>query len=69
MMLETVKYPDVRVELVGHNGNAFVILGKVKTALRRADVPEEEIKEFLAEATTGDYNHLLVTVMQWVEVE
>jgi hypothetical protein len=30
--------------------------------------PEAEIEEFLAEATSGDYDHLLQTVVRWVSI-
>lgn len=60
---------DVTVPLLGHEGNAFFILGTVIAALRRAGATDEEVSEFHAEATTGDYDHLLRTVMAWVDVE
>lgn len=63
-----VKYPDIDVELVGSDGNAFAVLGKLHRALRRAGVPAEQVSEFLAEATSGDYDHLLQTTMRWVNV-
>lgn len=63
------KYPDITVTLLGEDGNAFTILGKVRKALWRARVSQEEIDAFLNKATSGDYNHLLATVMDWVEVE
>ena len=63
-----VKYPGVRVKLVGEDGNAFAILGAVSKALRQANVPKSEIDAFFSEATAGDYNHLLATVMKTVEV-
>ena len=44
-------------------------LGKVRAALRRAGYGQEFIKAFTDEATGGDYNHLLATVTQVVEVE
>ena len=56
------------VKLVGTDGNAFAILGKVSKALKRAGL-EKEAKEFMKEATSGDYNHLLQTAMKYVEVE
>jgi hypothetical protein len=59
---------DIEVELVGHDGNAFAILGKVSRALRNAGVKTDEITAFKAEATAGDYNHLLATCMRWVHV-
>lgn len=60
---------DVTVELTGQDGNAFAILGAVQKALRRAGVPKAELDAFFAEATSGDYDHLLQTAMRWVNVE
>lgn len=64
-----VRHPEVTVELVGQDGNAFAILGRVQRELRRAGVPEPEVKEYIDEATSGDYDHLLQTTMRWVTVE
>ena len=63
-----VKYPKVRVKLVGNDGNAFAILGAVTNALQKAGVTKEEREAFHKEATSGDYDHLLATCMQWVDV-
>lgn len=65
-MSDTVKFPDVIVPLVGEDGNAFAILGRVITAMRRAGCTKEEIDAFKTEATSGDYDHLLATVMETV---
>ena len=62
------KYPEIEVDLVGGDGNAMVIIAKVTRALRRAKVPAAEIKDFAAEATSGDYDHVLDTAMAWVDV-
>lgn len=59
-------YPDVEVQLSGEDGNAFYIIGRVTRALRRAGVPREKIDVFVAEATSGDYDHVLQTTMRWV---
>jgi hypothetical protein len=69
-LIETtpVKYPHVIVQLRGKDGNAFSIMAVVVRALRRAGVPKEEIDTFTKEATSGDYDHLLRTVMKTVEV-
>lgn len=66
--MSEIKYPNVNVKLVGEDGNAFAILGRVKQAMRRAGVPSNEINEFLEEAMSGDYNKLLTTCMKWVAV-
>ena len=66
--MSTPKYPDSHVTLVGQDGNAFVVLGTVTAALKRAGVPKAERDAFVAEATAGDYDHLLATAMRWVDV-
>ena len=65
---ERPRYPDVHVQLSEMDGNGFVIIGRTRTALRRHGVPHEEIEEFSSEATSGDYDNLLQTVMRWVDV-
>ena len=65
----TPKYPAAKVRLVGEDGNAFAILGRTKRALRGAGASPEEIAAFFREATAGDYDQLLGTVLRWVEVE
>ena len=63
-----VKYGNITVQLTGEDGNAFAIVGRVMSALRRNGVPVEEQKQFMHEATSGDYNNLLATCMKWVDV-
>lgn len=63
-----VKYPDVQVKLVGSDGNAFAVMGKVKKALQRAGVSKEEVEQYLEESMSGDYDHLLGVAMNWVDV-
>jgi hypothetical protein len=62
------KYPHVKVQLVGKDGNAFAILGRVTQAMRRHGVEKLEIDAFMQEATSGDYNDLLATAVRWVDV-
>ena len=59
---------EVKVRLVGGDGNAFAILGKVQKELIRAGYTELA-KKYLAEATSGDYDNLLGVTMKYVEVE
>lgn len=67
--LNTVRHPEVTVQLGGSDGNAFAIIGAVQRALRRAGVSKEEVDTFFDEATSGDYDHLLETCMDWVNIE
>lgn len=62
------KYPNIKVKLVGKDGNALLILGLVVGALRMGGVSEEERKEFMTEAMKGNYDHLLQTALKTVTV-
>jgi len=56
---------EIRCKLCGEDGNAWSILARVRAALRkggRADL----VEPFTNEATSGDYNHLLVTAMDYI---
>jgi len=59
---------DAVVRLVGEDGNAFAILGRVRRAILRSNHPELA-DEFVQEATAGDYDHLLATCLRYVTVE
>ena len=57
------------VKLIGQDGNAFAVMGRVKQALKRAGADKEYIDQYISEATSGDYNHLLSVSMEYVNVE
>jgi|APIni6443716594_1056825.scaffolds.fasta_scaffold305225_2 hypothetical protein len=59
---------DVEVQLVGNDGNAFAIMGAVKSALKKAGASKEELDQYLADSMSGDYDNLLRVAMEWVEV-
>lgn len=60
---------NVIVPLVGQDGNAFAIMGRVSTALEEAGATEEEVKQYMEESMSGDYDNLLRVAAAWVEVE
>jgi len=62
------KYPEIAVDLSQQDGNAFYIIGAVRKALRRAGLTANEIAKFTDEAKAGDYDHLLQTCIEWVEL-
>lgn len=66
--MSEIKYPEVEVKLVGEDGNAFAIMGRVMAALKSAGVPKEEIDKYYAQSTSGDYDNLLRTATEWVSV-
>ena len=59
---------DVTVKLVGEDGNAFYIMGKVIKELKLAGY-DNLAKQYEMEATSGDYDNLLRVTMKFVEVE
>ena len=63
------KFPKVLVKLVGEDGNAFAILGRVQKAMRRAGVAKSDIDAYVKEATSGDYNHLLFVTIETVSCD
>jgi hypothetical protein len=67
ILAEKAERGPVTVPLVGEDGNAFAILGRVGKSLRRAGYSQEARDAFMADAQSGDYNHLLQTAMDWVE--
>ena len=63
------KYPEVEVQLSGQDGNAFMMIARARTALRRHVVSAEEVDEFTKEAAkSGDYNNVIATIGRWVTV-
>lgn len=57
----------VNLELVGVDGNAFSIMGAFQRQARREKWTQKEIEAVLDEATSGDYDHLLATIMDHCE--
>jgi hypothetical protein len=66
--MSDIKHPEITVQLTGHDGNSFAILGRCQQAARRAGLPKDEIDQFFAEATSGDYDALLACCMRWFDV-
>jgi len=56
------------VDLISTNGNAFAIIGHVRKALLKAGADKEYVSKYMEEAMAGDYDHLLVVTMGYVEV-
>lgn len=70
------KYPDCTVQLSGSDGNAVLIFRTVRRALinhlveqgweRQAAVKEGDA--YQTEATSGDYDNVLITCHRWVTI-
>jgi len=68
MAEQAVERTKPKVRLTGMDGNAFAVMGAVQKVLRRSGYSPEDVKKYLAEATSGDYDHLLQVTMRWVDV-
>jgi len=57
----------VDLELDGVNGNAFMIMAVWRRQAVKEGWTSDEVKAVLDEAKSGDYNHLLQTIMNHCE--
>lgn len=57
----------VTLELEGLDGNAFAILGAFTKAAKMQNIPKEDIDAVIEKAMSGDYNHLIQTIMENIE--
>ena len=55
----------VMPDLKGPEGNAFVLLGLADSSLKTHGYSKEEREYFRKQATSGDYDNLLATIMEW----
>ena len=60
---------DIRVRLVGEDGNIFFILGRVREALRRGGRPDLVPEVTIAVTSSRSYEEALGRIMEYVEVE
>ena len=57
----------VKLKLVGLDGNSFSLMGAFQRQARKEGWSKEEIDQVLDECRSGDYNHLLSTLMEVTE--
>jgi hypothetical protein len=57
-----------KVNLIGKDGNAFVIIGSCKTAWRKANGSVSEWEKIQKEMMSGDYNNLLQVAMNHFDI-
>lgn len=59
----------VQMDLVGLDGNAFILMGTFQVKARRQGWSKQEVDIVLNECRSRDYNHLLCTLMAHTEAE
>lgn len=57
----------VQFDIANSDGNAFALIGGWKRAARREGWSEDDIEAVLVEAMSGDYDHLVQTIMGYSE--
>lgn len=62
-------YDHVKVKLAGEEGNAFRIMGAVASAMQINNVAKPAQEQYLEEARSGDYDHLLQVTQRYVSVQ
>ena len=64
------KHPDIEIcmDIMGPEGNAYVLLGTVEKALKKFG-HDEDAKSYIKEAMSGDYENLLAVTRTYVSFE
>ena len=57
------------VNLIGQDGNAFVIMGLCSAAAKKAGWTKEQIEQVIAEMREGDYDNLLRMATKYFDVQ
>ena len=55
--------------LIGVNDNAFSVMGETKRLLKRAGASQEFTDDYLKQAMSGDYDHLLAVSAAFLDAE
>lgn len=59
----------VNFDMIGQDGNAFVLIGGWRQQARREGWSSADIDKVVNEATSGDYDHLIATLADHSESE
>jgi hypothetical protein len=60
--------PKYDVTVVPFDGNAFSIMGAVKTGMQKGGASKDEINAYMKDAMSGDYDHLLQVSLAMVNI-
>jgi hypothetical protein len=66
MAIYQLPNPKPKCKLIGKDGNAFAVIGRVIKALQRAGY-KHLINQYKERAMAGDYNNLLVVSLEYVD--
>jgi hypothetical protein len=57
----------VDFDLVGVNGNAFMVMGVFRKQARKEGWSDDDIQVVIDEAKSGNYDHLMATIINHCE--
>jgi hypothetical protein len=60
-------FEGVKFDLANTDANVFNLIGIASGKARKAKIPPEKIKEFQTEAMSGDYDHVIQTIMRYFD--
>jgi hypothetical protein len=66
MAIYQLPNPKPKCKLIGEDGNAFAVIGRVIKVLQRAGY-KHLINQYKERAMAGDYNNLLVVSLEYVD--
>lgn len=64
---EVTMSKKVKLELVGLDGNAWFLMGAFSKAAKEQGWTKEDIAIVMKECMSGDYNHLLQSLLKYTE--
>lgn len=67
--MKQVVNKTVNLDLVGVDGNAYVLLATFKRQAKKENWSEQEIELVMEEAQSKDYDYLLSTILTHCEVK
>lgn len=65
--METLINKSVNLDLTSIDGNAYSLMGHFQKQARKENWTQEEIDQVLEECKSGDYDHLVQTLIQYCE--
>ena len=65
-----IKFPQIKVKLVGTDGNIFALMAKVSNVLKQNRVNNDSVNEFSKDIiNSSNYDEALSKITNWVNVE
>lgn len=60
------RFPTVHVSLLNALGNSHNIVSRTASALKDESVPDSAVQDYITEALSQDFEHMIATTAKWV---